>query len=177
MVPGHGAGQAGDRRLGGIVLNRVVAGDDCTVGGDVDDAALAETPHHRDGRLGAEGVPLDVDAPNGVPAFLAGIGHGVVETDGGVVHQNIQPPEALYRAPDEGLGLGLALHPGFHEKNLASPRPDLLSHLAAAGAVPVGKGHPRPLRHKQPHRRFANAGGATGDRRHLAVQSSHRSCP
>ena len=52
--------------------------------------------------LAHKSVPLDVHAQNGVPTLLAGFGHILVHSDGGVIHQNIEMTEVINRTLDEG---------------------------------------------------------------------------
>src|SRR5690348_11516479 len=73
----------------------------------------------------AQNASLEVHAQDLVPALGGGVDHRVIEPDPGVVDEDVEPAEAVRRLPDEGRGLGFALHVRLHEERLAAARLDL----------------------------------------------------
>ena len=173
VIRRHAPRQPGHRGLGGVVLRRLAHARHGADRRDVDDAAAAALTDDRDRRFRAERVPLEVDAEDLVPALRAGLDHRVIEPDPGVVHEDVEPAEAIRRLLDEARGVDLAPHVGFDEERLTAARLDLRHDALAAIGVAVGKRHLRAFRHEPSHRGLTDARRPAGDGGDLPTQSCH----
>src|SRR5712672_1063890 len=107
VVGGERPRQARDRGLGGVVLQIAAACDDGTYGGDVNDGAALVAAHQRNRRLGTEDVAHQVDAEDLVPARRARLVDLLVFADAGIIDENVEAPELLRDAVDEGEACSL----------------------------------------------------------------------
>src|SRR5204862_2654407 len=107
VVGGERPRQARDRGLGGVVLQVAAACYDGTYGGDVHDGAALVAPHQRNRRLGTEDVAHQVDVEDLGPARCARLVDLLVFADAGIVDENVETPELLPSAVDEGEACGL----------------------------------------------------------------------
>src|SRR3979411_1759046 len=93
VVGGKRPRQAGDRGLGGVVLQVAAAGYNGTYGGDVNDGAALVAAHQRNRRLGTEDVAHQVDVEDLVPARCARLLDLLVFADAGVVDEDVEGPQ------------------------------------------------------------------------------------
>src|SRR5207237_5199444 len=95
VVGGKRPRQAGDRGLGGVVLQIAAACDDGTYGGDVNDGTALVAAHQRNRRLGTKDIAHQVDVEDLVPARCARLVDLLVFADAVVVDEEVEAPELL----------------------------------------------------------------------------------
>ena len=130
-------------------------------------------------------VPLRWTAIDGVPHRLVHLEEALVAQDARVVHEDVDPPERVDRAPhDRARPLGGGDGVGVRHRAPAC-RLDLADHLvrrgdARPGPVPrsaqVVDHDLRPFAREQERVRAADAAARARDDRHLPVEKSHV-CP
>ena len=136
--------------------------------GDVDDAAaLALADHPAGGVLGTQKRSLEVHVQDRVPLVFRQFGAGGYQVaDPGVVHQDVQAPEALDGVRHRGLDLGLVAHVKRECVRDSAPVPDALHHGLhgiRGSNVPVGHVFVRRLPKVRDHYAGAAFGQLGGD--------------
>src|SRR5207245_5421263 len=97
----------------------------------------------------------------------------LVFADAGIVDEDVEPPELLRGAVDEGEACGLGTNVSLREGDLGAGGLELVRHALAALAVPIAECHARALGNETPDRRLADPRGPARHRCNLAVESSH----
>ena len=148
-------------------------GDVLVDGGDVDDPpAAARIEHELRRGLGGEERPLEVDAHDEVEARLAHVGERLADLDAGVVDQDVEAAEGLVRVAHEALGLAryadVRAQCDRLPAQLLDPGGD--GARAVAAAVVVHR-HVGALAREAQRDGLADAAGAAGDERSLALES------
>src|SRR5205814_9308627 len=148
--------KARTQSIGGVDLQVAAPRHDGTYGGDVNDGAALVAAHQRNRRLGTEDVAHQVDVEDLVPARRARLVDLLIFADAGVVDEDVEAPELLRGAVDEGEACGLATNVSLREGDLSAGGLELGRHALAALAVPIAECHARALGNKTPDRRIAD---------------------
>src|SRR5438874_10109847 len=112
--------------------------------------------------------PLDL-----VPARRARLVDLLVFADAGIVDEDIEAPELLRGAVDEGEACGLGTNVSLREGDLGASGLELGRHALAALAVSIAECHARALGNETPNRRLADPRCPARHRCNLAVEPSH----
>src|SRR6202035_901781 len=94
----------------------------------------------------------------------------LVFADAGVVDVDVEAPELLRGAVDEGEACGLGTNVSVREGDLRAGALELGRHALAALAVPIAECHARTLGNETPDRRLADPRCPARHRCNLAVE-------
>ena len=130
---------------------------------DVDDGALAELLHMRDGILGAHELAFEVDRQAAVPIFAGGIQHRFVHSNPGIIDQDIDLAEVIQGRLDHGFDLVFIRDIAFDKDGLAAGFAQLFGSFMAFFIVPIHHNHFGAFFDKNFGDPPANAFGAAGN--------------
>src|SRR5204862_1528689 len=96
------------------------------------------------------------DVDDLVPARLTRLVNPHVFPDAGIVDEDVEAPELLRGAVDEGEACGLGTNVSMREGDLGAGGLELGRHPLAALAVPIAECHAGALGNETPDRRLAD---------------------
>jgi hypothetical protein len=155
-------------RIGDLVRN----GEDGVHGRHVDDGPAAPLPHHGPcRRLAAEKGGLEVRAQHAVEILLGHVEEIGVVRDPGVVHEDVDAPEGLFRARDERLRMFAIAHVPLSEDRPGALRREPLRGGLDLLGLDVAKDHLRALPGEALGDRKADALRGPGHHRYPVLQA------
>lgn len=155
-------GEEADRGLRGPVGGPALAPDQGGRRADVDDGPAPAAPHHRDRMLASEEGPAGVDGHDAIPVRDVLRCHRRALVDGGIVHQHVQPSEALPGDRDGVHPVRLAGDVQADEGGTSLPRCQLGDALIAFGFQDIADEHAGAFPSEEPRDRRPEAGGTRG---------------
>ena len=141
---------------------------------DVDDAAALPVFHVAHSFLAKKEGGAHVDLEDFIPQRGGGVLNGAAMHHPGVVHEDINPPEARERVADDAAAVRLIPQIARHQRRLASGGLDGLDDLLPAGSLAVAPVHENSRARLGEFKRDSptNALCRACDYRHLARQRS-----
>jgi hypothetical protein len=140
---------------------------------DVDDLAAFLRQEKRIGRLAGDEGARQIGVEHLVPFVERVVLRRLADVDAGVVHQDVEPAEALGGLADHGAAGGLPAYIGEQRDRFASDFLQLAKRRRILVGVAPGDGHGRPGARQAERHAEADAAVAAGNERRLAAQIEH----